>query len=101
MPELQVIARHTMAAGKEEELLALYLKLIAASRQEAGNVSFVAYRQLDEDREIVLLERYASRKAFEEHRATPHFKELVVGQIIPRLEKRTIEKFDAEDSPQS
>jgi quinol monooxygenase YgiN len=100
MPELQVIARHTMAAGKEEELLALYPKLIAASRQEPGNVSFVAYRQLDEDREIVLLERYASRKAFEEHRASPHFKELVLEGIIPLLSNRTIEMFDPEDPPQ-
>jgi hypothetical protein len=32
----------------------------------AGTVSFVAYRQLDDDREIVLLERYASREAFED-----------------------------------
>src|ERR1700753_1885733 len=51
VPELQVIARHTMAPGKEEEALPLYPKLIAASTQEPGNVSFVAYRQLDDDRE--------------------------------------------------
>src|ERR1700735_1258777 len=69
VPELQVIARHTMAAGKEEEVLPLYPKLIAASTREPGNVSFVAYRQLDDDREIVLLERYASRQAVGEHRA--------------------------------
>lgn len=101
MPELQVIARHTMAAGKEEELLPLYPKLIAASTQESGNVSFVAYRQLDDDREIVLLERYASRGAFEEHRATRHFKELVLEGIVPLLSNRTIEMFDVEDPPQS
>ena len=43
----------------------------------------------------------ADIEAFEEHRATPHFKELVLEQIVPRLEKRTIEMFDAEpaDAP--
>ena len=100
MPELQVIARHTMAPGKEEEALPLYPKLIAASTQEPGNVSFVAYRQLDDEREIVLLERYASREAFEEHRASPHFKEIVLERIVPLLSNRTIEMFDAEDGPQ-
>ena len=64
MTELQVIARHTMAAGKEQEVLALLPKLLEASRAEPGNVSFVGYRQLDDERSCVLLERYASREAF-------------------------------------
>lgn len=55
MTELQVIARHTMTAGKEQEVLALLPKLLQASRAEPGNVSFVAYRQLDDERSYVLL----------------------------------------------
>jgi quinol monooxygenase YgiN len=42
----------------------------------------------------VLLERYASRAAFAEHRETPHFKELMLGQILPKLESRVIERYD-------
>jgi quinol monooxygenase YgiN len=41
-----------------------------ASRTEPGNLSFVAYRQIDDDREIVLLERYVSREAFAVNRET-------------------------------
>jgi quinol monooxygenase YgiN len=95
MPEHQVIAHHTMKEGEERAVLALLPKLIEASRAEPGNVAFDAYRKLDEPRTYVLLERYASRKAFAEHRESAHFKDLVLGQIAPRLERRVVEQFDA------
>jgi quinol monooxygenase YgiN len=94
MPELQVIARYTLAPGNEEEVLALLPQLAEASRAEPGNVSFVAYRRLDDDREVVLLERYASRDAFAAHRESPHFKDLVLERIAPLLESRVVETFD-------
>jgi quinol monooxygenase YgiN len=58
-------------------------------------LSFTAYRQLDEPRTYVLLERYTSREAFAAHRETDHFKELVLGEIVPRLDERVTEMFDA------
>lgn len=94
MPELQVIARYTLAPGHEEEVLALLSQLAEASRAEPGNVSFVAYRRLDDDREVILLERYASRDAFAAHRASPHFKDLVLERIAPLLDSRVVESFD-------
>ncbi len=97
MPELQVIARHTMKEGEEEAVLALLPKLIAAARTEPGCVAFDAYRQIDDARTYVLLERYASRQAFAIHRETAHFKDLVLGQIAPRLENRVVEAFDVAD----
>jgi quinol monooxygenase YgiN len=97
MPELQVIARYTISEGNEDEVVALLPKLAEASRSEPGNVSFVAYRRLDDDRAIVLLERYASRDAFAAHRETPHFKDLVLGQIVPLLDSRVVEAYDVVD----
>ena len=97
MPELQVIARYTISAGNEDEVHALLPKLAEASRTEPGNVSFVAYRELDDDRQVVLLERYASRHAFAAHRETPHFKGLVLGRIAPLLDRRVVETYDVLD----
>jgi quinol monooxygenase YgiN len=94
MAELQVIARYTIASGKEEEVLTLLPRLTEATRTEPGNISFVAYRQLGDPSEIVLLERYDSREAFAAHRETPHFKDLVLGQIVPLLESRVVETYD-------
>ncbi len=97
MSQLLVIARHTMKAGSEDEVLALLDQLVAASREEPGNVSYVAYRQLDEPQTYVLLERYASREAFAEHRASEHFTSLVLGRILPLLADRTVEEIDLPD----
>lgn len=97
MPELQVIARYTISGGNEDEVLALLPRLAEASRAEPGNVSFVAYRRLDDDRQVVLLERYASRDAFAAHRESPHFKDLVLGQIVPLLDSRVVESYDVVD----
>jgi quinol monooxygenase YgiN len=94
MTELQVIARYTISAGQEDEVLSLLATLIAAVREEPGNLAFTAYRQLGEDREVVLLERYASREALAAHRETAHFKDLVLGQIVPRLDSRVVELYD-------
>jgi quinol monooxygenase YgiN len=95
VPELQVIARYTVRAGEEDEVLSLLGELAEVSRTEPGNVSFVAYRSLDEGHEIVLLERYASRAAFAAHRETPHFKDLVLSRIAPRLDSRVVDTYDA------
>jgi quinol monooxygenase YgiN len=94
MTEVLLIARHTMAAGKEAEVLELLAKLIDATRAEPGNLSFVAYRQFDDERSYVLLERYESAEALDAHRRTAHFQELVLDGIVPRLESRTLETYD-------
>ncbi|HEX6445640.1 MAG TPA: putative quinol monooxygenase [Streptosporangiales bacterium] len=97
MSELQVIARYTAAAGKEDEVADLVVRLADASRAEPDNIDFTAYRQLDDPRRFVLLERYASREALDAHRDTPHFADLVVGRLIPRLDSRVVETYDVTD----
>ncbi|MEN3613540.1 antibiotic biosynthesis monooxygenase family protein [Plantactinospora sp. ZYX-F-223] len=94
MTELLVVAHWTISAGAEEKVRALLPRFIEASRAEPGCISFVGYQQLDHDRTIVLLERYASREAFEAHRDTPHFKGLALEQIVPCLERRVVETYD-------
>jgi quinol monooxygenase YgiN len=94
MSELQVIARYVIAAGNEDEVLELLPKLAAAARTEPGNLSFEVYRQVDDGRRIVLLERYTSRDAFEDHRNTQHFKDYVLDRIVPLLESRAVELLD-------
>ncbi|MYS24035.1 Antibiotic biosynthesis monooxygenase [Streptomyces sp. DvalAA-14] len=98
MPQLQVIAHHHIAAGEDlEEIFALYARLTEASRAEPGNVSFEVYRQVGAERSVVILERYASAEAFAEHQQTPHFTGLLLGQLVPRLDKRWREAYDVAD----
>lgn len=97
MSALQVIARYTAAVGKEDEVADLVARLAAASRAEPDNLDFTAYRQVDDPRRFVLLERYASRDALDAHRQTPHYADLVVGELIPRLDSRVVETYVVPD----
>ncbi|WUH92790.1 antibiotic biosynthesis monooxygenase [Streptomyces sp. NBC_00433] len=95
MTHYQVIAHHQIASDQDlDEVLAFYPRLAEASRQEPGNVSFRVYRQLDDERAVVVMERYTSRAAFGEHQRTAHFEEILLGQIAPRLSDRTREAYD-------
>ncbi len=94
MPEVQLIARHTMKPGTDETVLRLVGELVAASRQEAGNLAFEAFRSADDPNRYVLLERYVSREAVAAHRATPHFQTIVLDQLVPLLAERTVEELD-------
>src|ERR1700759_1041192 len=98
MPELQVIARHTTVDGQRDAVFAILPRLIDASRKEPGNLAFEAYLNLNDPRSYVLLERYTSRAAFAEHREPSHFKELMLRQILPKLESRVVEQYDVAES---
>jgi quinol monooxygenase YgiN len=95
VPELQVIARYTLAPGNEDEVLALLPQLAAATREEPGNLGFEIYRGTEDPNAVILLERYASREAFAAHRESAHFKELVLNTIVPLLESRVVELYEA------
>jgi quinol monooxygenase YgiN len=99
LTELQVIARHTISAGNEDRVHELLPQLIAAARSEPGNLAFDAYFALGDPTNYVLLERYTSRAAFAEHRETAHFKDIMLGQILPLLSHRVIEQYDIADEP--
>ena len=94
MTELLVIARLNITAGQEKAVSAALPKFIAAARSEPGNITFEGYRSLDNPLDYLLIERYASRAAFDKHLAAPHYQEMALNYIVPRLDNRTIEEFD-------
>ncbi len=94
MTQVQLIARHTIAEGNEDSVFALLDQLVAAAREEPGNLAFDVYRKADDPRSYVLLERYASRAALAEHRSAEHFKTYVLERIVPLLESRVVEEYD-------
>jgi hypothetical protein len=100
MTQLQVIARYTVTFGNELEVESLLTQLVDATRAEPGNLSFATYRELDDERKLVLLERYASLDAFTAHRATSHYNDLVLDQIVPRLDSRVVETYVVDETSQ-
>ncbi|MGH3246508.1 MAG: putative quinol monooxygenase [Trebonia sp.] len=97
MAQVQIIARHTIKEDREDEVLDLLGHFIEAAREEPGNLAFDSYGKTGDRRSYVLLERYASREALDAHRRAPHFTGLLLAQIVPLLESRTVEEYDVPD----
>jgi quinol monooxygenase YgiN len=93
MSELVVVARLSIAAGGEAVVRTALPQLVAASRSEPGAIEFVAYQSLEDPTQYLLFERYASRAAFDSHLSAPHYQEIALGHIVPRLESQVIEEF--------
>jgi quinol monooxygenase YgiN len=99
MPQQQGIVHYTVRAGHEAAFLPLLQEFVEAVRREPGNLSFDAYRSLEDERTYVLLGRYVSQEAVLEHRASEHFRRLVLDQIAPLLDVRRIQGFAVPEEP--
>ena len=74
--------------GCENEVAAILLELAPLSRAEPGCLQYDVHRDPADPLAFFLFERYADEAAFEEHAASPHFQELVVGRALPLLASR-------------
>ncbi|MFD7406655.1 putative quinol monooxygenase [Streptomyces sp. NPDC059866] len=89
--EIVVVARWKPSPGERERVLTALSALTRASSKEPGCLGYEALHRGDPpDQEIVLIERYADRAAFEEHLASPHFQRLVLEEIAPKLRIRRV-----------
>ena len=59
--------------GAEDALFEALQASAAASRAEPGVLFFEALRSGSEPRALLVVERYASREAYEAHKGTPHY----------------------------
>ena len=73
------------------EVLGLLAELRAASLAEPGCLDYEVLASVDDAGALVLIERYRDSSALEYHRLSDHYRELVVGQIVPLLESRHVE----------
>jgi quinol monooxygenase YgiN len=88
-----IVAQWYAKEGKEHDVAALAGQMIPHARAEAGCRVFMINQHVEDPRRFVLYEQFVDRAAFEAHTQTPAFKELVLGRIVPLLEKREREVF--------
>lgn len=72
-----VIGRVRTAPDKREELLRVGQTVAAASRREAGCLSYRLYEDTEIENEFVFVEEWASDEALQEHFTTPHIREFM------------------------
>ncbi|MFD6418761.1 putative quinol monooxygenase [Streptomyces sp. NPDC060194] len=89
--QIVVIARWRPVAGTRARILAALPDLVDSSRAEPGCLGYQVLPGPDSaDGDIVLIERYADRDAFEAHRTSAHFRRIVQGDIAPYLLDREV-----------
>ena len=88
--EIQVFAKWKVKAGALEEVLGLLEEVREKTRTEKGNLYYNINQSTTDKNTLVLHEAYKSEAAIQVHRNTVHYKELVLGKIIPLLKDREV-----------
>ena len=94
-----LIAHYYCKAGESDTVLQA-LKQIKplVEANEPGCTFYQVSRATDNADHLLLYEHYVDEAALLAHRDTPHFNEIIEGQILPRLEKRERELYMLEIS---
>jgi quinol monooxygenase YgiN len=85
---LIVVARYVVSEGHDSTVARLLRNNAEASRAEPGCLEFSVYQEIDDPRAFLLYERYTSEEAFQAHRRTPHFEDIIERRVVPLLDER-------------
>ena len=94
---LIVVARYVVAEGHVDTVIPLLRTNAAASREEPGCLEFSVFQDADDPRRVLLYERYLDEDAFQAHRHTPHFHDIIEAQVVPLLDERSWTRLGALD----
>jgi quinol monooxygenase YgiN len=90
---LVVTAFWEVNSGEEGAVADLLKDFLPQAQQEPGVKEFQIHQNISKPREFFFYEVFAGEAAFAEHQQTPHFKNIIVGQALPRLAKRERSQF--------
>ena len=90
-----VIADTSSSLEHAEEFGRILQKFAQACRTEPGCLSYEVFRSLDQPERCVSIEKYADSEAFAAHRATAHFREIGLGEVMPLVVARDVRMYDA------
>jgi quinol monooxygenase YgiN len=84
-----IVARLIVKEGQEEAFIKVASMLVAATRQEAGNLFYSLYQSPFNPAEFIFYEEYKDDAAFQAHASSAHFaafvegiKDLTAGDLI-------------------
>jgi quinol monooxygenase YgiN len=100
---LFAVAEFLAAPGQDDRLRTALEALIEPTLDEPGCLSYRAYADPNDPARMVVVERWETRRAFEEHFTTPHLRHAqdVLKRILARpLTLRTFAETSAEGAPE-
>jgi quinol monooxygenase YgiN len=90
---LVVTAFWEVNPGEEAAVAGLLKEFLPQAQQEPGVKQFQIHQNTAKPREFFFYEAFAGEAAFAEHQQSRHFKDIIVGQAIPKLAKRERAQF--------
>jgi quinol monooxygenase YgiN len=79
--------------GEAAAVAAILRGMAEAVRSEPGTLMFWPHQSSENDRLFFLYELYTDAAAFAAHQQTPHFKDFILGQALPKLARRERVQF--------
>ncbi|CAN5911801.1 hypothetical protein BH11PSE3_BH11PSE3_44800 [soil metagenome] len=74
--------------GESDAVLAIVRQFLPQAQREPAVLAFQIHQSLDDPHKFFFYEVFKDEAAFAAHQQTAHFKDLIVGQALPRLAKR-------------
>jgi quinol monooxygenase YgiN len=90
---LVVTAFWEVNSGEEATVAELLKDFLPQAQREPGVKAFQIHQNVAKPREFFFYEVFAGEAAFAEHQQTDHFKNIILGQAIPKLAKRERSQF--------
>jgi quinol monooxygenase YgiN len=90
---LVVTAFWEVNPGEEGAIASLLKDFLPQAQQEPGVKEFHIHQNMAEPRKFFFYEVFAGEAAFADHQQTDHFKNIIVGQAVPKLAKRERSQF--------
>lgn len=89
-----LVAKYHVKPGNIEKVLdALNRMKPRVEKDEPACLFYQASLSSEADNLVMLYEQYPDEAALAAHRETPHFKEIIEGEIVPMLENRERELY--------
>jgi quinol monooxygenase YgiN len=74
--------------GEEDAVAAILTRFVPHAQEEPGVENFVVHRSRSEPSKFFFYEVFKDEAAFAAHQRTPHFKQLIAEEALPKLAKR-------------
>ena len=87
---IHVFATWKVKEGDIEGVLDILKTVQEESVKEKGNLFYKIHQSNTDANTLVLFEGYTDEDAIVEHRNSTHYKDLVLGKIVPLLENREV-----------
>jgi quinol monooxygenase YgiN len=85
---LAVAALWEARDGEADAVADILARFAPEARQEPGVQLFLIHRAVENPAQFLFYELFEDEAAFAAHQQTPHFKSLILGEGVPRLNRR-------------